>query len=74
MSVLEGTSAALQRKDEVHRLATVNRSVGRSGLTGLVLTLGFAQVEFANEIVVPRVMPGSDLHSTDRPVYATSIR
>ncbi|KAJ9092343.1 hypothetical protein QFC20_007401 [Naganishia adeliensis] len=26
MSVLEGTSAALQRKDEVHRLATVNRS------------------------------------------------
>jgi hypothetical protein len=27
MSVLEGTSTALQRKDEVHRLATVNRSV-----------------------------------------------
>ena len=27
MSVLEGTSSALQRKDEVHRLATVNRSV-----------------------------------------------
>jgi small subunit ribosomal protein S7 len=32
MSVLEGTSAALTRKDEVHRLATVNRSVYRRRL------------------------------------------
>lgn len=40
MSVLEGTSAALQRKDEVHRLATVNRSVSRRSLTDSSLTLG----------------------------------
>lgn len=59
MSVLEGTSAALQRKDEVHRLATVNRLVGCGGLRGLLLTHGFSmQVESANKIVVTEAFLG----------------
>lgn len=53
MSVLEGTSAALQRKDEVHRLATVNRSVRCHELRWLLLTCElFVQVQFADKIVV----------------------
>jgi hypothetical protein len=50
MSVLEGTSAALTRKDEVHRLATVNRSV-RSQCWRFFVDTAFTQVESADEIV-----------------------
>lgn len=53
MSVLEGTSSALQRKDEVHRLATVNRFVGCGKAARVHADVCVAvQVEFADKIVV----------------------